>query len=83
VDRMDLRSVLLEIHSALREAGIDHALIGGLALAAHGAARATRRWERVHAPDLEAILEWIDELRALLGDPPVERRPWRGSDFRL
>jgi len=46
-------------------------------------ARATRRWERAHAPDLEAILEWIDELRALLGDPPVERRPWRGSDFRL
>ena len=41
MDRMDLRSVLLEIHSALREAGIEHALIGGLALAAHGAARAT------------------------------------------
>ena len=39
--QMDLRSVLLEIHSALREADIAHALIGGLALAAHGAARAT------------------------------------------
>jgi hypothetical protein len=38
---MDLRSVLIEIASALREASIDHALIGGLALAAHGAARAT------------------------------------------
>jgi hypothetical protein len=38
---MDLRTVLLEIHTALREASIDHALIGGLALAAHGAARAT------------------------------------------
>jgi hypothetical protein len=38
---MDLRSVLLEIHAALEEAGVDHALIGGLALAAHGAARAT------------------------------------------
>jgi hypothetical protein len=38
---MDLRSVLIEIASALREASIDHALIGGLALAAHGVARAT------------------------------------------
>jgi hypothetical protein len=38
---MDLRSVLLEIHTALRDAGIAHALIGGLALAAHGAGRAT------------------------------------------
>jgi hypothetical protein len=39
--RMDLRSVLIEMHEALREADIEHALIGGLALAAHGAARAT------------------------------------------
>jgi hypothetical protein len=38
---MDVRAVLLEIHAALREAGIQHALIGGLALAAHGSARAT------------------------------------------
>lgn len=38
---MDLRSVLIELHAALQEASIRHALIGGLALAAHGAARAT------------------------------------------
>lgn len=38
---MDLRSVLLEIQASLTDAGIEHALIGGLALAAHGAARAT------------------------------------------
>jgi len=38
---VDLRSVLVEIHTALRDAAIEHALIGGLALAAHGAARAT------------------------------------------
>jgi hypothetical protein len=38
---MDLRSVLVEIHRALHEASVGHALIGGLALAAHGAARAT------------------------------------------
>lgn len=38
---MDLRNVLIEIHTALDERGIDHALIGGLALTVHGAARAT------------------------------------------
>ncbi len=41
VERMDLRSVLIEVHRALSARSIDHALIGGLALAAHGAARAT------------------------------------------
>lgn len=38
---MDLRRVLIEIHQALVGARIEHALIGGLALAAHGAPRAT------------------------------------------
>jgi hypothetical protein len=38
---MDLRRVLLGLHEALRAEAIEHALIGGLALAAHGAARAT------------------------------------------
>ncbi len=38
---MDLRNVLIEIHTALDEEGVDHVLIGGLALTVHGAARAT------------------------------------------
>ena len=38
---MDLRNVLIEIHTALEEQGIAHALIGGLALTVHGAPRAT------------------------------------------
>jgi hypothetical protein len=38
---MDLRNVLIEIHTALDEAGVEHVLIGGLALTVHGAARAT------------------------------------------
>ena len=46
-------------------------------------ARATERWERAHAADVESILAWIDSLRALFGDPPADRRPWRGDDFRL
>jgi len=38
---MDLRTALLSFHQACRRERIDHALIGGLALAAHGAPRAT------------------------------------------
>lgn len=57
---MDLRSVLVEIHTALREAAIDHALIGGLALAAHGCERAT--------VDLDLLAEGTrgDDIDALL-----------------
>jgi hypothetical protein len=32
---------------------------------------------------LDAVLDWIDQLRALFGEPRVDRRVWRGSDFRL
>jgi len=38
---VDLRAVLDRVTRRLRDAGIDHALIGGLAMAAHGAPRAT------------------------------------------
>jgi hypothetical protein len=38
---LDLRSVLIEIHPALRHAEIGHALIGGVALGAHGSGRGT------------------------------------------
>ena len=46
-------------------------------------ARATEAWDRAHPTTLESILDWVDQLRALFGDPPVDRRPWRGGDFRL
>jgi hypothetical protein len=39
---MDVRGVLERVSGALRAARVDHALIGGLALAAHGAGRATQ-----------------------------------------
>jgi hypothetical protein len=29
------------------------------------------------------VIDFIDQLRALFGDPPVDRTPWRGNDFRL
>ncbi len=57
---MDLRSVLIELHTALRGAAIEHALIGGLAMAVHGAARAT--------VDLDFLLDGAraDDADALL-----------------
>lgn len=57
---MDLQQILERVTSALRERGIEHALIGGLALAAHGAARATLD------VDLLAPGERADEVDAIL-----------------
>lgn len=45
--------------------------------------RACREWERAHPISIEGILAWIDQLRAAFGDPPVDRTPWRGDDFRI
>lgn len=45
--------------------------------------QAVERWAREHPADLESALAWIEALRRTFGDPPVDRRPWRGSDFRL
>jgi hypothetical protein len=45
--------------------------------------RAVAAWERAHPVDIAGILDWVDQLRALFGDAPVDRRPWRGDDFRL
>lgn len=83
---MDLRSVLVEIHDALDEAGIGHALIGGLALAAHGAARATIDLdllaEGVRSPDVHRILlsrgyqciHGNENVANFLSDDPVRGR---------
>jgi len=65
--QMDLRSVLLEIHAALREASVAHALIGGLALAAHGAGRATADL------DLLADGDRSDDVDRILGERGYER----------
>jgi hypothetical protein len=45
--------------------------------------RAVERWTREHPTDLESALAWIETLRQIFGDPPVDRRPWRGNEFRL
>jgi hypothetical protein len=74
--RMDLRSVLLELHAALDAAGIEHALIGGLALAAHGAGRATG--------DLDFLADGardtdVDRVLGALGFRPLHRTPDVGN----
>lgn len=40
-------------------------------------------WTLTHPIGLEEILDWIDQLRSLFGDPPVDRTPWRTPDLRL
>ncbi len=65
--------------ATLRAEALSAALRGEFA----ASARTTAAWSRAHPLDLDAILDWIDQLRALLGDAPAQRRPWRGSDFRL
>ena len=69
--RAELESLRAEGLSAPRRAEFAHS------------ARATARWDRSHAVDVDAILDWIDALRNAFGDPPVDRRPWRGDTFRL
>ena len=45
-------------------------------------------WERERGRSqsqlgIEEMLDWIDQLRQVFGDPEVDRRPWIGDDFRL
>jgi hypothetical protein len=47
------------------------------------AERVCDEWDRAHPTTLEGILDWIEQLRQLFGDPPVDREPWRGDDFKL
>lgn len=51
-----LRAILREVSSALEQAGVAHALVGGLAMAAHGFPRATK--------DLDFMLAHLDARAA-------------------
>jgi hypothetical protein len=66
----------------------DDGLSGDVREAFATAERATDTWERDRARaasqlGIGEILDWIDELRAVFGEPEVDRRPWIGEDFRL
>ena len=52
------------------------------------AMRASDVWERERGRaqsqlGIDEILDWIDELRSVFGEPEVDRRSWIGTDFRL
>ncbi len=57
---MDIRGVLARLAAAFEEAGVEYALIGGLALGAHGAGRATVDLDFLaageHAEEVDRIL---------------------------
>jgi hypothetical protein len=63
----------------LRQDGLSAERLRGF----RAAAEAALRFEQAAPAGIEQVLDWIDELRALFGDPPVDRAPWRGDDFRL
>jgi len=44
---------------------------------------AVEAWERRHPASLDDYFRFLETLRALFGDPPVNTKPWRGDDFRL
>jgi hypothetical protein len=54
-----------------------------LAEAFRASRRATEAWERAHPLGIEAALAWIEQLREAFGDPPVDRTPTRGDDWRI
>lgn len=80
---MDIRGVLARLAAAFEEAGIEYALIGGLALSAHGAGRATVGLDFLaageHADGVDRILgpagytclHRTENLANYLSDDPV------------
>ena len=65
---------------AMREAGRSNDLRSAFA----AGERSVAEWERSQgATGLVEVLEWIDQLRRVFGDPEVNRDPWVGEDFRL
>ena len=56
---MGLKAAILEIHALLESIGVDHALIGGFALAVHGINRATG--------DIDLLVDENDKAKLLSG----------------
>jgi len=64
---------------SMREDGLSELRRGDF----RASAAASAAWERAHPTNVATLLDWIDQLRQAFGDPPVDRRPSRGDDFRL
>jgi hypothetical protein len=61
----------------------DRLLVEGSAAEFAASRRAVEAWQREHPVSLPALLAWIDSLRAVFGDPPVDLRPTAGDDYRI
>jgi hypothetical protein len=68
VDEDRLRSIFY----ALREAGVDYAVFGAIALGLHGLARATADLDLFVRPDEENIERLKAALRAVFSDPHID-----------
>ena len=58
-------------------------LVEGTAEEFAASRRAVEAWHREHPVSLPVLLAWIDSLRAIFGDPPIDRRPTAGNDYRI
>jgi hypothetical protein len=71
----DLREALLEF----RAEGLSEAR----RRAFRESAAIAERWDLEHPLGLEGVLDFIDQLREMLGEPAVKSEPWRGTDFKI
>ena len=70
---LDLFAALLEVTATLDGAGVEHALVGGLALAVHGVARATTDIDLLVQPsDIERALNAVKPAGFSIGALPIE-----------
>jgi hypothetical protein len=61
----------------------DRVLVEGSAEEFAASRRAVEAWQRQHPVSFADLLAWIDALRRVFGDPPVDRRPSAGDDYRI
>jgi hypothetical protein len=71
----DLREALLEFRA--------EGLSEERRLAFRESAAITEKWDREHPLGLAGVLDFIDQLREMLGEPAVNTEPWRGDDFKI
>lgn len=63
----------LRVIASLNDAGVDYAVVGGVALAIHGLVRATEDLDLFVRPDPRNIERLRQALRTIWSDPEIER----------
>ncbi len=61
----------------------DRVLVEGSAEEFAASRDAVEAWQRAHPVSFADLLAWVDALRAVFGDPPIDRRPTSGDDYRI